>query len=218
MRRVGWAAATGALLATLACPVPEPEVTAETVAAAFGLVDGRVMHYDVTVGDTSTEDHGYTRSSSYAERLVVTRTERALNWVREEPDGTAAVTDFEATAGQVQIVAMGDCYRRCIDFAPPIPVAAYPWTKNAKIETTVTATVRETSGTSQHSERHTFVVSAEGTTETGEGTLDVVELSWQRVVESGAPESAVFYLAPELGMARIDRFDGASLKLSSHEN
>jgi len=218
MKSMGWAGALAVLLATLACPPAEPEVTAETVAAAFGLVDGRVMHYDVTAGATSTEDHAYVRSSSYAERLVVTRTERALNWTREEADGTAAVTDFEATAQQVQIVAMGDCYRRCVDFEPPIPVAAYPWTKNARLETTVTATVRETSGTATHSERHIFIVAAEGTADTGEGTLDVVELSWQRVVESAAPESAVLYLAPELGLARIDRFDGASLKLASHEN
>ena len=218
MRHVRLASAGGALLALLACPPSEPEVTAETVATAFGLIDGRVMHYDVTAGATSTEDHGYVRSASYAERLVVTRTERGQGWIREEPDGTAAVTDFEATAQQVQIVTMGDCFQRCIDFTPPIPVAAYPWTKNARLETTVTATVREVSGTSQHSERHTFIVSNEGTTSTGEGELAVFELSWQRVVESDPPDSAVLYLAPDLGMARIDRFDGASLKLASHDN
>ncbi|MBN2358891.1 MAG: hypothetical protein JXR83_05515 [Deltaproteobacteria bacterium] len=210
--------AIGLALAALACPPAEEEVTAETVAAAFGLVDGRIMHYEVTSGATATEDHEYKRSSSYAERLVVTRIERGQGWIREEPDGTAAVTDFEALPQQVQIVAVGDCYQRCVEFAPPIPVASYPWAKNARLETTVTATVREASGTSQHSERHTFIVAGEGIADTGEGALEVFEISWQRIVDGGTPESAMLYLAPELGLARIDRFEGASLELSSHEN
>jgi hypothetical protein len=213
-----------ALSGLCACPPPGEELSAEAVAAAFGLVDGRVMHFAVEQGGSTTEDHSFARSSSYAERYVVTRTEQTQGFIRVSADGTAAVTDFETTAdaeeetGEVLMVARGDCLPRCLDYDPPVLVAAYPWTAGARQETSSTATVHEGEQTSTLEERHVFTVGSEGQLSTEAGDFDVFELSWQRFVDGGEAEYATLYLSPEVGLIGLDRFDGASLRLTSQEN
>ena len=213
-----------ALLGLCACPPPEEEVTPAVVAAAFGLVDGRVMHYAVEQGSTSTEDHSYARSQSFAERYVVTRTEQAQGFMRVDSDGTAAVSDFESVAdgaagtGEVRLVARGDCLPRCLEYDPPILVAAYPWTSGARHETSATVTVRENEAVTEHEERHVFTLGSEGTLTTEAGEHSVLEMSWQRFVDGGDAEYATLYLTPDLGLVGIDRFEGASLRLTSRDN
>jgi hypothetical protein len=205
------------IFALAACPPPEPELTTDAVADAFGLVDGRVMHYAVEQGTADTEDHSFERSNSYAERMVTTRTERNQGFVRMDSDGTAAVSDFEATLDGVLLVARGDCLPRCVDYDPPISVALYPWTSGDRHETTTTATVRENETVTEHEERHVFTIGSEGALSTDAGDFDVLEISWQRFIDADVGY-ATLYLAADVGLVGIDRFDGASLRLSEQED
>lgn len=205
-----------ALICTLACQ-PEDELTKADVAKAFGLVDGRSMHYEVTQGSAATEDHNYIKSSSYAEKLVFTRTEKTQGFVRQESDGTAAVFDIEVTLEKIQIISRGDGAPRFVDYSKPIVLAAYPLTTGDKQEVTSEATIRENSSTSEQTEKHVFTVGDERKIGTGDGEVNAFEIGWQRTIDDNAVEFATLYWAVDLGLVGIDRFDGASLRLESHD-
>lgn len=205
------------LLSTTACPPPEAETTPESVAAYFGLVEGRTMRYVVTGGASASEQHEHRRSQSYAERWVVTRTERNQGFVRLEADGTPALTDFESTIDGIRMLARGDGNPRLVEYQTPVPVVAFPVTVGDRVETTSATTVIDGAGQSEHSERHVFVVASQGSVSAENGDHEAFEIAWQRFVDEGAVESATLYLAPELGLVRIDRADGAQLSLEGFD-
>jgi hypothetical protein len=200
-----------------ACPPEDTGPTPAEVAAAFGLVDGRVLHYDVSNAVATSEDHSYRASSSYLERLVFTRTEQNLGFVRMDDDGTPAVLDLEATAEGIQLLARGDCLPRCGDYDPPVPLASHPLTTGARLETTSTFTANEDGETTTREERHVFIVGSQGNLDTPAGAQQAYEIGWQRFVDGGALEAATLYLVPGLGLVGIDRFDGASLRLRQRD-
>jgi hypothetical protein len=202
----------------LACPPADTGPTPAEVAAAFGLVDGRALHYDVSNATVTSEDHSYRASSSYLERLVFTRTEQNQGWARMDDDGTPAVYDIEVTAQGLQLLARGDCVPRCGEYDPPVLLAEHPLTTGARHETTSTFTVSENGTTSTREERHVFIVGSQGSLDTPAGAQQAYEIGWQRFVDGGALESASLYLVPDLGLVGIDRFDGASLRLRQQDN
>ncbi len=205
------------LLALAACGPGEPELSAEDVAAHMGLVDGRTLHYEVTLGSASSEDHSYQRSLSYAGRVVFSRNETNNNFQRVDSDGIGAVTDLEATLDGLQMLARGDCLPRCGDYDPPVQMLPYPLATGSRIETSSTLTIREGDTSSTVEERHVFTVGSLGTVSTPAGQQEAYEIGWQRFVDGGDLQAATLYLVPELGLVGIDRFDGTSLRLSGQD-
>jgi len=206
-------AAWVALWPLSACPEPEPEPTPELVAASFGLVE-QTLRYQVSPDGVVPEEHTYAKSSSYAGRRVIDRVETANGFTRTEADGATARTSFEATAAAVQMLARGDCLPVCVDYDPPVRLATYPWTVGDKQEIETTATTSGGDAPGERAERHVLTVGSQGTLSTPAGDFEIFEIAWQRTVAGGELESAVLYLAPDVGLVGIDRFDGASLRLA----
>jgi len=208
----------------ISCAPEDPGPDAAEVAAAFGLVDGRELDYEVTGGSATSEEHLWQRSSSYADRWVFSRTEYNQGFQRMDADGTAAVYNFEATwsdenrQGDVRMLARGDCLPRCGDYDPPVVIAHYPLKSSDRVETESVLHMKDNGASSDISERHVYIVGSEGNLDTPAGSFKVFEIAWQRFVDGGDMQSATIYLSPELGIVGMERFDAASLRLKEQKN
>ena len=213
----------GPLLA-ISCAPEDPGPDAAEVAASFGLVDGRVLQYDVSNGNASSEEHQWQRSSSYADRWVFTRTDFNQGFQRMDDDGTAAVYDYETTwsdedrQGQLRMLSRGDCLPRCGTYDPPVVIAHYPLKSGDRIETESTLSISDNGSSTDVQERHVYVVGSKGNLDTPAGSYQVFEIAWQRFVDGGAMQSATIYLSPEHGLVGMERFDGSSLRLTEQTN
>ncbi len=217
--------ALAGLVTSISCGPDTPPPDASDVAAAFGMVDGREMDYEVTGGSASSEEHMWQRSSSYADRVVYTRTENNQGFQRMDADGSAAVYDIEATwnaekrQGAIQLLSRGDCLPRCGDYDPPVVIAHYPLDSGDRVETDSTLHMHDTNnGDSDISERHVYVVGSEGNMDTPAGSFKVFEIAWQRFVDGGDMQSATIYISPDHGIVGMERFDAASLRLKEEKN
>lgn len=215
--------ATLSLLA-ISCAPEDPGPDAAEVAAAFGLVDGREMDYEVSSGSATSEEHIWQRSSSYADRMVFTRTENNQGFQRMDDDNTAAVYNLEATwsdderQGALQMLSRGDCLPRCGDYDPPVVIAHYPLQSSERIETDSTLHMSDNGTTRDIQERHVYIVGSEGNLDTPAGSFKVFEIAWQRFVDGGDMQSATIYLSPDHGIVGMERFDTASLRLTEQKN
>jgi hypothetical protein len=212
-RAVFFVASFFVVAAVSACKAPPDVVTADDGAAYLGLVAGSTLTYSAGAGVTET--HEVKQSDVlFGGGLAVDVLAKQNGFANDERTLT-----FGVDVAQVSIVRFFDCLAHCAQ--PDQPIAFLNWPLNEGDVVTGEAVVTEARGaeTTARNERHTTTVGASQSITVAEGTYDAFPITWQRTttddVGNATTDSAVLYVAPDVGIVKHEAFDGTTLELTA---
>lgn len=196
------------LLLAASCEPAREEPSPEDAAAYFGIFDGLELVYR---SDTGLEEtHTFERSNAFAHRVVYDRLVKRGGFSQDD-----AILSLEATLEGLQIVRFYDCLNRC--GVPDAPVAFLPWPIQGgeRLESEVTVEVtRNGEPEETRAERHRLQLANQPeSVEVAAGSFEGFEVIWQRTIDEST-DTALFVVAPEVGIIVSEGFDGVRFELS----